>query len=132
MIRPVEPKWVVVFSLHKISSVWMCTTPDHQFIVPTQPIVTSLWKNGQPCCRSKINRPHSEKIENHFFLLSKTIFSYVKPNMFIFEFHFCINHINCHDTSMRRFFEKYVFLFFAYLSYWFLTIKMADLCFKGK
>ena len=32
-------------------------------------------KNGQPCCRSKINSPHSGEIENLFFVLSKTIFS---------------------------------------------------------
>ena len=76
-----------------------------QFIVPTQPIVTSLWKSGQPCCRSKINRPHSGKLENLFFYLVRLFFR-VKANMFIFEFHFCINHCNCHDTSMRRLLEK--------------------------
>ena len=33
--------------------------------------------------------------------------------MFIFEFHFCINHCNCHDTSMRWFLEKMGIFIFA-------------------
>ena len=62
-------------------------------------------------CRSKINRPHIGKIENLFFYLAR-LFFHVEPNMFIFEFHFCINHYNCHDTSMQRFFRKVgIFIF---------------------
>ena len=76
-----------------------------QFIVLTQPIVISLSNNGQPCCRSKINSTHSGKIENLFFYLEK-LFFHVKPNMFIFEFHLCINHGNCHGTKLQRFLEK--------------------------
>ena len=54
---------------------------SQQFIVPAQSIVTSLWNNGQPCCRSKINSTHNGKIV--FFYLER-LFFHVKPNMFIF------------------------------------------------
>ena len=67
-------------------------------------------KNGQPCCGSKIDRPpNSGKIVNLFFSLCKTFF-HDKPNMFIFEFHFCINHCSCQDTKMQRFLEnRYIY-----------------------
>ena len=46
----------------------------HVLIVPLQPLVTSLWKIGQPCCRSKINRPHRGKIENLYFFSKQGYF----------------------------------------------------------
>ena len=37
-------------------------------IVPTQPIVTSLWNIGQPSCWSKINKTNRQKIDKSIFL----------------------------------------------------------------
>ena len=54
--------------IEKKSKVAVLQLQFYLFIVPTQPIVTSLWKKWSAMLKVKINRQHSEKIENLFFL----------------------------------------------------------------